>query len=398
MAVAELPIQRDPFAFKIENLDAADPIDSLLISCKQESNGTDYLVNDERQRELILGLQQNEPDAAGQFVSANIGLIAGIAYLSRRAGVSRTGVELLKDTKGAFMLAATQFALTDTELNSTECLALMADAHLTIDPSDSSRALSNSRAERVEKVLKFIDNTQQKRHHKVLEACTDRGRDVLPLLPLPYEQIAEILGCSTNAVQLAVSEAKKRKASDFLPSNTPDATAFVLELHSMGVMYDVKAPKKPFVEALTNTDMDLGHLLEFSNTDIAESLNLTPSQVSDRILAMKKLTGAESRPELALMIKLYDTGERQDIRGHSHAKSLAGRLGIPSLADVDPESLLRYCTARQRVAIEAYYLADRPVSWEGVGKQINVHPMNAKKSAAAGIVRILKSLQGLNQV
>lgn len=97
---------------------------------------------------------------------------------------------------------------------------------------------------------------------------------------------------------------------------------------------------------------------------------------------------------MALMIAMYDTGERRDPEKVLQRKlgELAARLGIEALEYGEAESMLAEIEPVQREVLAPFYITGRETSWKEVAGQLDISEGTAKIRADKGI-RTLKAIR-----
>jgi hypothetical protein len=176
-------------------------------------------------------------------------------------------------------------------------------------------------------------------------------------------------------------------------TGTRNAASLVLELHNRGLKFDVRKPKKPLVEVLDAEEMTIARLLEFPYEVIADRLDITVD-LKRKVAGMKQRTGARSRAELTLMVRLFDTGERRRPQPSLPRDKLAAKLGLQTLQGCNVELLLeRATTQRQGELIRAYFLRDKPTSWAAACDKFGIKRAAAMQTAAEGVRNMQLALQ-----
>jgi DNA-binding NarL/FixJ family response regulator len=223
---------------------------------------------------------------------------------------------------------------------------------------------------------------------EILREFTPRQREVLQRLHLGLEEIAHQLDISPQAVRHLVDRVKDKTGH----TNTVE---LALELQRNGVRYAIRKPKQPLVELWDSRDMEIVSSLGPPNKDIAESLDLPPQEVRDRIAEMQVKTRARTKVELALIMAAFDTGERRapeprpgDIELSPRDK-LAAKLGYKTLSTAEVSLLLQQVRPRERRALAMYHDRDEPITWREASEQLEIEGYSTARSAAsAGIARI----------
>jgi DNA-binding CsgD family transcriptional regulator len=207
-------------------------------------------------------------------------------------------------------------------------------------------------------------------NHEALQEFTEFRRPVLALVHLKNDKIAEELSRSEESVKDAVSRAVKQAGF----SGRTARTALALELYERGFRFDVRKPLRPLAEVLNAKDREIGHILSLSNTDIARTVMNDESHeaavaVGSLIYDMQGKTGARTRAELALQIRMYDTGESRPkpFNRLSGEEWFFETLGIDPIPMEEARLLLKYATPKQAEYLEALVFSEEQIFMASMG-------------------------------
>jgi len=222
-----------------------------------------------------------------------------------------------------------------------------------------------------------------------LERLSPLQQKVIPLLHYTMQEIATKLGPphTYDSVKQAILAVQRKEGVD-------NVVALALALHEKGVKYDIEPPPRPLIELLDNEHFKVveNDSLAHSNSEIAEATQTSVSHVENFISDSKSILGARSRVELALKIKIFDTGERISA-AQWRKQELAVKLGLGPSEDWDFKSLLSMLTRRRRKAIAAYHLigdSEEPKKWTEIDKRLG---SGSKAAATEGIKQLRQLLK-----
>ncbi len=226
---------------------------------------------------------------------------------------------------------------------------------------------------------------------EVLRIFTKQQRKVIPHIHLPDDVATAELGYSSpTSVRYIIQRARER-------ADVPNRIALALKLFEGGLRFDVRKPKKPLGEILTEDELEFVYSLNDPelDRDLAEELDAKVEDVQGRVYNIKGKTGARTRLELILMVRQFDNGESKPVPPNLCPKKerLFEALGIDPVPLEQVRPLLRHTTPRQAEFIEAYYFAGDDVSWRDVAKEFNVVPSAAVQRATQGFAKIRKKIE-----
>jgi DNA-directed RNA polymerase sigma subunit (sigma70/sigma32) len=167
-------------------------------------------------------------------------------------------------------------------------------------------------------------------------------------------------------------------------------------LQRRGLEFDVPKQQRPLVEILNSVEMRVASSLDRPYEEIAASLGVDVDRINGLVDYLKFKTRARTRNELALIMAIYDRGERRDPDTRTNKEKLAFKLGLQSLKGCDIEVLLETVTPSQRRYITAYYLTDEVISWRDIGNKFGVRRTAAMIMAREGIKRMRFALEAGN--
>lgn len=219
---------------------------------------------------------------------------------------------------------------------------------------------------------------------EALKPFTEFQRPVLSRLHLPTEIIAGELGISKYAVIRVV-----RRACAI--QGTANRINLALKLHEQGLEFDIKEPKNPLHEIMTAREQAFAKSLALPNPEVAKMFGMEdPEQVSSLINYLKVKTGARTREELLLMVKVHDTGEARPVYHNVRPRieRLFEVLGIDPVPLEEVKPLLEHVTPKQAAYIEAYYFSDQEVSWRAISEQFFVRKETAIQIANRGLAQL----------
>ena len=177
-----------------------------------------------------------------------------------------------------------------------------------------------------------------------------------------------------------------------IKAGCPNRAALAIHLHThQGVNYDIRTPEKPLTEVLSAKEIQLIEALVLPLEAREESLGISAVQETRMIRHMKRVTGARTREELALMMKIYDTGERPD--DTDGKRELSRKLGLPSLRGCDIDRRLELVDPRERKIIEARYLQEKLETWAEIGTRFGLHESTVFRISKKGTTKIRLGLE-----
>lgn len=373
-------------------LDTADPIDARMIEHHNALAAGEFL-DAEQQEVLVRGARGGDGPSIQKFVDAYEGLVATVAYGYKQYGVDSK--ELLIIGSEGLVQAAEAYTKSDISEFDERAVFGIETAILETLPGAPRIFADKSRGTSVEQVREFLEELtpsikQEELNSRILEDFTPMQRKVLPLLHLgTHKKIADALG--PPATRVSVNNITAACQEELDVHNTP---SLALVLHSRGYRYPVKVPEKPLVELLTDYQFEIGNLLHHEYDEIGSLVgDKTEAQVRNAVHKMKTKTGARSRTELALMIAMFDTGERRDPEAVLTRKlgELASRVGLEALEYDDAERLLAGAESSTREVISPLYLTGRETSLKEVAGQLSISEKTARSRAEAGI----RAMRGL---
>jgi len=224
---------------------------------------------------------------------------------------------------------------------------------------------------------------------EVLREFKPKEAQILQKLHLPIEDITAELG--PPFTYLIVKETIRRVRQKLGMENN---VQLILEMHRRGVQYDTVVPKKPLVELFDSEEMAILGSLDHSNEEIAQGTRFTTKQVGNIIARSKHRLKVRNRHELALVIQVFDTGERRPaaITGKEKLISILGLS--PSLSDDQLRSLLVHAGPEQAKYITTRFLSGRLVQrWNDVGEQYGVAGPTAYEHAHNGLKQIRLAIE-----
>lgn len=161
-------------------------------------------------------------------------------------------------------------------------------------------------------------------------------------------------------------------------------------LYNNGFDFDIPEPTRPLVDALDSKQMEFAHNLYLSNKDLAELSGLSESGIGSTVGWLAKKIGAKNRIELMLMSYMYDTGERREPDERTKRERLAEKLGWGALDVEQLQVLLESINPKQKNLINAYYLSEEGITWRTVAENFKMDRTLAIVTAQHGIQRILR--------
>lgn len=317
--------------------------------------------------------------------------------------MGRSSEELLTVSTSAFVFAV------ETYHNSTrpaqqafsDYAVLMIDAELAgLMPTYAIEPISTAQGRPLRQVEDYIiafyrTKQQDQEHRKALRGFPTKLREVLPLLTLgSYPKIAKGLGpqATTESIEQAVKRARARLGCKTNPG-------LALEMHSRGLKYHVPRPPAPLVRLLTNREMDIAALLSLPYSDISALMHTVPDLLKGNLTYMRQKTGARSNVELALMVRIFDTGDRRDEKLSPAKVALAKRLGLTSFRNVDIDQLYGAVdppiTPHVRSIIDLKY--GEGLEWKEVGRRFNIREATARNMADRAI-RAMRNTETVKQL
>jgi len=228
---------------------------------------------------------------------------------------------------------------------------------------------------------------------EALEPFTEYQRPVISRLHLPREKISGELGITKYSVQGAIRRA-------MLIAGLSNKTELAIKLHEDGLQFAIRQPKRPLHELLTRDELDICMSLHLPYQEIADSHGLPRQRVNEWVSYMKAKTGARTRVELALMVRVFDTGRAKEPYRNIRPREerFFEALGIDPVPMEEALTWLQYATSRQAEYIEAYYFSPEKVSWRAIGEQFIVHKATAILAAIRGLERIREQLNSTQDI
>ena len=373
----ELTIPPDEFVA----LDSTDPLDSQMIGYYNDRAAGEFLDAADQEM-LVRGIRGGDESSAQALKDAYAGLVATVVFPLKDHGVDSS--ELLHLGEQGLISAAQAFSQRDISQFDDRAVFAIEWALTKAIPEAPKTFSDNPSAGRpMEQVQRFLDTLepsikQEVLNRQILEEFTPLQQKVLPLLHLgTHEDIAEAIDPPADRIFVNNMTAHVQRAFDL--HNT---TSVALMLHARGYRYPIKTPEKPLVELLTDHQMIIGNLLHHEYDEIGTMVgDRTARQIAGSVHKMRVKTGARSRTELALMIAMFDTGERRDPEAVLARKlgELAARVGLESLQHDEAEELISGLEPDQREAISAFYLTGRETSWKEVAGQLDISERAARR-------------------
>jgi DNA-binding NarL/FixJ family response regulator len=222
----------------------------------------------------------------------------------------------------------------------------------------------------------------------VLKPFTKFQRPVLSRLHQPYKIIAGELGIAEYSVQGAV-----RRALEI--ADIPNSVALALKLLEEGLTFDIHDPGRPLHELLTEQELGIAQSLELPFQEIADKYGLTEARVNALVGYIKTKTGARTRTELALIARIFDTGQAKPLYHNIRPRKerFFEALGIEPIPMEEARTLLEHVTPRQAEYLAAYYFSEKQLSWRAIAKQLFVRRETAIIAATRGVERIREHLE-----
>lgn len=363
------------------SFDSTDPIDSQLIGYHNSITTGEFLDASD-QEALIRGVCTGEGRSIQKFVDAYAGLVATVAYGYKQYGIDSKELMII-GSESLVQLAETYGSIDISQFDNRAVFAIET-AILEMLPGAPRIFADKSQGEPMEQVHDFLEGLtpsvkQEEQNQRILDGFAPMQRKVLSLLHLgTHQAIADAMG--PPASRVSVNDIAAYIQREYGLHNTP---SLALMLHGQGYRYPIKAPDKPLVESLTDAQFEVGNLLHHEYDEIGRMVGKTEAQVRSAVHKMRKKTGAGSRTEMALIIAMYDTGERRQPEKVLERKlgELAARVGLESLAYDEAMHALAELEPNQREALTPFYITGRETSWKEVAGQLDITEKAAKQRA-----------------
>jgi DNA-binding CsgD family transcriptional regulator len=198
-----------------------------------------------------------------------------------------------------------------------------------------------------------------------MEGFTPDECEVLEYLHLPYKEIAAYTGKTHNVIKHTIGGV-------FEKTGLRNRTALIVELYERGAKFDITHLERPLVELLNSEEMEIALLAHLPYEEIGERVNLPAGKVSSLMSHARDKLGARSRPELAIMVREFDTGERREKDTRSRKEKFAAKLGLESLEGCNIELLLDHAAPIEHELIAGYYLSEEEASWRALGTRLTL--------------------------
>lgn len=229
--------------------------------------------------------------------------------------------------------------------------------------------------------------------HEALQGFSEFQRPIAARIHMPIEEVALEVDRSEEAVRNAVSRIVSRAGH----KGQTARTALALDLFDRGFRFDVRPPTKPFAETLSAKELEVGRQLQFSSAEIAGSVDSIQSAngIESLISYIKGKTGARTRAELALQIRMYDTGESRPkyINELSSEERFFQALGIEPVPLDVAHSWLDHTTPKQAEYLEARFFSEKELSIQALANRFSVAKSTILATVARGLKNISEALE-----
>ncbi len=174
-------------------------------------------------------------------------------------------------------------------------------------------------------------------------------------------------------------------------------TALILELYEQGMEFDLAEPKLPITEAFHAQEVRIIQRLHWNYQDIIDDLELdcTVERLGEIVYQLKKKVGARTRPELALMVKVFYDEDRfpaREVDLETNEWALVRRIGAQALGTKTWEEVLPAAGNREKEIITSYFLTPGLPSWGETGAEFGVSASQARRLALRGIRKVSDKL------
>ncbi|MEX2014643.1 MAG: sigma factor-like helix-turn-helix DNA-binding protein [Candidatus Saccharimonadales bacterium] len=374
-------------------LDSTDPLDAQMIEYHDTLAAGEFLDAAEQEM-LVRGIRGGNESSAQALKDAYAGLVATVVFPFKGHGVDSN--ELLHIGGQGLVVAAQAYRQGNISHFDDKVVYALEWALTKAIPEAPKMFSDPSEGRPMEQVHRFLGTLepsikQEVANRQVLEGLHPQERKIVPLLHLgTHDDIAEALG--PPATRVSVNNTTARLQIELGVHNT---TSLALVFHAKGYRYPIKIPEKPLVELLTDHQMKIGNLLHHEYGEIGTVVGgRTAAQITGSVHKMRRKTGARSRTELALMIAMFDTGERRDPEAILTRKlgELASRVGLESLNHDKAEELVAELEHDQHEAISSFYLTGRETSRKEIASQLNISERTVRSREEQGI-RVMRKLR-----
>jgi DNA-directed RNA polymerase specialized sigma subunit len=175
-------------------------------------------------------------------------------------------------------------------------------------------------------------------------------------------------------------------------------SALILELYEQGMDFDLAEPTVPLAEAFHAQEIKILQRLHWNYQDIIDDLELDCDirRLGEIVYDLRQRVGARTRPELALMAKVFydeDQFPAREVDLETHEWDLVKQIGARALGAKTWEEVLRAADEREQEIITVYFLTPGISSWVEAGTHVGLSASQARKVAFGGIRKAREKLQ-----